>query len=87
MFGPWQRDINPVERRARCRALAALGGVFAHQHRDFQDALVVAEGGDVAALRRASELLDKLPALNRRRLLASYAEHMAATKKALARAG
>jgi hypothetical protein len=41
----------------------------------------------MAALQRASELLDGLPALNRRRLLARYADHMAATKKALARAG
>jgi hypothetical protein len=44
MFGPWQRDINPVERRARCRALAALGGVFAHRCPDFAAALVLAEG-------------------------------------------
>jgi hypothetical protein len=87
MFGPWQRDINPVERLARCRALAALGGVFAHRCPDFAAALALAEGGDVVALRRAKELLDGLPALNRRRLLASYAEHMAATKRALARAG
>jgi hypothetical protein len=46
---------------------------------------VLAKGGDMAALRRASELLDGLPALNRRRLLASYMEHMAATKRALRR--
>jgi hypothetical protein len=40
----------------------------------------------MAALKRASELLYGLPALNRRRLLASYMEHMAATKRALAKA-
>jgi hypothetical protein len=45
-----------------------------------------AEGGDQDVLRLAHELLDRLPALNRRRLLASYAEHVALNAP-LSRAG
>jgi hypothetical protein len=86
MFGPWERDIPPAERLARCRAPRALDGVFAHRHPEFAAALLAAESGDQGALRLAHDLLDRLPALNRRRLLASYAEHVA-FKAPLSRAG
>jgi hypothetical protein len=75
MFGPWDPQISIVERQCRLRAFRALAGVFAHRFPDFAAALMAAEGGDAAALSLAHELLDRLPALNRRRLLASYADH------------
>jgi hypothetical protein len=67
--------------------MAALGGVFAHKHPAFVAALVIAGRGDDAALRQAHVLLEGLPALNKRRLLASYAQHVAFAKKAVAPAG
>jgi hypothetical protein len=81
MFGPWEPQISSAERLARCRALRALAGVFAHRHPEFAAALMQAEAGDQGALRQARELLDRLPALNRRRLLASYAEHVALRRR------
>jgi hypothetical protein len=41
-------------------------------------ALAAAEAGNRAALRLAHELLDRLPTINRRRLLASYSDLAAA---------
>jgi hypothetical protein len=70
-FGPWQPDIDAPERLARTRALRALAGVFCHRHQQFVEALRAAETNE-AELGRALQLLDELPALNRRRLLASY---------------
>jgi hypothetical protein len=70
-FGPWAVGLEAGERLARTRAMRALAGVFCHHHRKFVDALRAAET-DPAALADALRLLDELPALNRRRLLASY---------------
>jgi hypothetical protein len=86
MFGAWNPQISPAERLARLRALRALAHVFAHRHPDFATALLAAERGDDDALRRAQELLDRLPALNRRRLLASYAAQARFTSRTLAKA-
>jgi len=72
MFGPWQPQISPVERLARLRALRALAGVFAHQFPDLADTLAIAETGDDIALREAYRILDRLPTVNRRRILSSY---------------
>jgi hypothetical protein len=60
----------------------ALAGVFAHRHPDLRAALLAAEAGDLAARQRAQELIDQLPALNRRRLLASYGDLARPLKKA-----
>jgi hypothetical protein len=65
--------------------MAAL--VFAHKYPAFSSALVIAGRGDDTALRQAHDLLDELPALNKRRLLASGAQHVVFAKKAVARAG
>jgi hypothetical protein len=70
-FGPWHPDIDAPERLARLRSMRALAGVFCHHHPQFAEALRAAET-DQAELERALQLLDELPALNRRRLLASY---------------
>jgi hypothetical protein len=70
-FGPWVAELEPAERLARLRALRALAGVFCHRFPKFAEALRAAET-DKAALAEALRLLDTLPAINRRRLLASY---------------
>jgi hypothetical protein len=74
LFGPWQPDISSAERLARCRALRALVQVFAHRFPDLADTLAVAETGDEAALRDALRLLERLPTVNRRRILGSYGD-------------
>jgi hypothetical protein len=70
-YGPFVPDLDPAERLARTRSLRALAIVFAHRHQELITALRAAET-DPAALHRANDLLDRLPALNRRRLLAVY---------------
>jgi hypothetical protein len=70
-FGPWLAGIDRAERLARTRAMRALAGVFCHGYPQFAEALRAAETSE-AELERALQLLDELPALNRRRLLASY---------------
>jgi hypothetical protein len=70
-FGPFAPGLDQAERLARIRALRALAGVFAHRFPSFGQALLRAES-EPAALDEALRLLDQLPALNRRRLLASY---------------
>jgi hypothetical protein len=72
-FGPFATDLDPAERLARIRSMRALASVFAHRHQSFVDTLRAAEV-DPAAFGEACRLLDTLPALNRRRLLASYAD-------------
>jgi hypothetical protein len=52
--------------------LRALAGVFAHRFPDLADTLAIAETGDDMALREAYRLLDRLPSVNRRRILSSY---------------
>jgi hypothetical protein len=69
-FGPWVTELDPAERIARIRAIRALAGVFCHRFPSSGEALLRAEA-EPAALEEALRLLDELPALNRRRLLAS----------------
>lgn len=75
LWGPWRPDIDPAERLARFRSLRSLAGVLVHPTRAAAliDALREAEANDAAA-GRALEELDRLPALPRRRILASYAK-------------
>ena len=70
-FGPWEGHLDPGERVARLRALRALACIYA-RYPDFIIALAKAEN-DPAELDRAGQLLDRLPALGRRRLLSVYA--------------
>jgi len=67
-FGPFAPDIEADERRARLRAMRALALVYSRQNL----ALAAAEH-DPDALGRAFRLLDYLPALSRRKMLATYA--------------
>lgn len=72
LFGPWLPEISEPDRRAGLRALAALCRVF-----------IGSNSAIVAALRRAElepefgdqarVLFDKLPTLQRRRVLGTYA--------------
>jgi hypothetical protein len=66
-------DLTDAERTARCRAFARVGaGMGApapgHDHR------TQAAETDTAAFPLALRLLDQMPALRRRQLLALYAE-------------
>jgi hypothetical protein len=71
-FGPWWDDLPADERKARVRELRALAHMFAPQS-PLVAALMAAETGDRPALEAALAELDRLPALPRRRLLATYA--------------
>jgi hypothetical protein len=70
-FGPWADGIDVAERVARLRALRAFAMVWARPQQDFISALARAES-DPAALATAAALLNEIPALPRRRMLASY---------------
>jgi hypothetical protein len=72
-FGPFAADLDRTERIARLRALRAIALTFARPHREFLNALTRAES-DVSALAPALELLEALPALPKRRVLATYAD-------------
>ena len=78
-FGPFAAGLDPAERLARTRVMRALAVVFACRHRTFIAALCKAET-DPAALTDAFRLLEQLPSLIRRRLLATYA-HVARPNK------
>ena len=71
-FGPWCNDIPADERKARVRELGALAHMFAPRS-PLVTALTAAEAGDQAALEAALAEIDRLPALARRRLWATYA--------------
>jgi hypothetical protein len=66
-FGPWISNIDPCERRARLRALRAIASLVTRAPL-LVDALARAEVDD-EALATASELIDGLEPLPRRRLL------------------
>jgi hypothetical protein len=78
-WGPFAPNLEPGERMARLRAVRALAGVFCHRCPEFAAALLAAER-DPTALGGAEAVFERIvPTLNRRKLLASYAD--------LARAG
>jgi hypothetical protein len=70
-FGPWSPGIDPVERVAQLRSLAALAAVFTGSLHPLVTELRAAETNHAAA-GRALALLDGLPSLTRRRLLATF---------------
>jgi hypothetical protein len=74
-FGPWRSDIPADERKARCRELRALARLLAPKS-PLAAALKAAEDGDADALALALAEIDRLPALPRRRILATYAALM-----------
>jgi hypothetical protein len=70
-FGPWSLGIDSAERLARFRVLAALAAVFCRCNHPLVDELrQVERDGEAAA--RAFTMLERLPALTRRRLLSTY---------------
>jgi hypothetical protein len=70
-YGPFTAGIDHAERRARCRALRALGVVLLGSAHPLLPILAAAETDD-AALEVAQRTIDQLGALSRRRLLSCY---------------
>ena len=71
-FGPWSPDLAPDERAIRLRTMRAVAHLIAGAAAPITVALTAAER-DPSALPRAAAELDHMPALRRRRLLATYA--------------
>jgi hypothetical protein len=71
-FGPWGPDvIDPTERVAQLRSLAALSAIFLGSHHELVVTLRAGETDETAAA-RALELLDHVPSLTKRRLLSTF---------------
>jgi hypothetical protein len=70
-FGPWVAGIDAVERAKQFRSLAALAAAFCGSGSELALALRAAEQ-DLIAAPRALELLGKMPALTRRRMLSVF---------------
>jgi hypothetical protein len=70
-FGPWSPGVAPVERTAQSRSLAALAAVLVGSGHPLVAELRAAET-DRDAAERALALLDALPGLTRRRLVATF---------------
>ena len=75
-WGPFTPGLSQAERRARLRALRALALVFARHHASIHDALWRAEKDlEPKRLALAERIFDHdLPALAKRRILATYAD-------------
>jgi hypothetical protein len=71
-YGPWSPDLEPAERSARFRALAALVAILRGSGCPLVHALRAAEH-DTGAAARAFELFEDLPALSLRRILSTFA--------------
>jgi hypothetical protein len=78
-FDPWAIGIDPAERVAATRELRALALLLFGPDHPITLALAAAIT-DPAALDRAAAELYRLPALSRRRLLATYAALMRPTR-------
>jgi hypothetical protein len=74
-WGPWRPSISYPERVARFRELRAIAGVYVSRGHPLIAALWLAESGDPAEVEQALIELNRLPALQRRRVEASYADH------------
>jgi hypothetical protein len=73
-FGPFRPDVDPVERVAQLRTLRTLVHVHSHDGIEpaVEDVLRQAEQ-DAFVLETALQAFDLLPALTRRRILATFA--------------
>jgi hypothetical protein len=76
-WGPFHSAISHAERVARLRGLRAITELYCGKSHALVKALWLAETGDAADLEGALLELDRLPALQRRRVLGSYAAHAA----------
>lgn len=74
-WGPFHAAISHAERVARLRGLRAIVGLYCGRMHPLVKALWLAETGDMVDLEGALLELDRLPALQRRRVLSSYAAH------------
>ena len=83
-WGPFAPGLDHAEALARTRSLRALVNAFAGPHgRACAAALRDAET-DPVALHRAADLLDRLPTIPRRHVLAAYAGLIAPDRRASA---
>jgi hypothetical protein len=71
-FGPFRPGIDPIERIAQLRSLAAFAHVYAGRN-PVVEKLRAAESGEPHALTDALRCLDTMPALKRRHILAAFA--------------
>jgi len=76
-WGPFSGAISHPERVARLRGLRAITELYCGKQHPLVKALWLAETGDDGDLAGALLELDRLPALQRRRVLGSYAAHAA----------
>jgi hypothetical protein len=72
-WGPWDQAINAAERVARLRALRAFVQAFYGTNHALNKALYFAESLEPADLDGAALELERLPALDRRKILSTYA--------------
>ena len=71
-YGPWSpAKIEPAERKAQFRSLAALAAVFFGSSHRLVDELRNAES-DADAAARAFDLLDVMPTLTRRKMFSVF---------------
>ena len=71
LFGPWRVGLDPTERVAQLRSLAALAATFCGSRHPLVRALRAAERDQEAAA-EALVLIDRLPTLRRRQMLAVF---------------
>lgn len=72
-FGPWAAGLDPGERLARLRSLRALARVLAGPRASGLVELLRQAETDDMALMPAADALDRLPSVDLRRVLGSYA--------------
>ncbi len=74
-WGPWRPAISHAEQVARFRALRAIAEIYVRQSHPLVAALASAESGDLTDVEAALIELNRLPALQRRRVEHSYIQH------------
>lgn len=72
-WGPFAADIDPAERRARCRCLRAIVHLSTGRRGDELAEHLRRSEQDLDALPLAAAALNRLAGLDRRHVLASYA--------------
>lgn len=72
-YGLWPAGTDPAERTARLRCLRALVRVYAGPLGERLEHELAASEADPSRLAGALDLLDRLPAVPRRKALASFA--------------
>lgn len=76
-WGPWANAISHAEMVARLRTLRAFIQVYIGKHQPAYKALWLAESGEREELEAARLEMDRIPALQRRRIEGSYLAHYA----------